>query len=245
MSADQVSQFEWFTRDLQGIGGLLQRHSTALSARFPQDDPNQNALHLVALELAMRTVDLAEGVHTLLTVGSYSPAVILVRSMFENLANLGYLVTRPDGHREGIVMMAHSYGRQLRQFPHQADLVAELEGIRWRMPQELVREGDRRSRLTGMHVSATASAASVEGYEQAYAHYSSEAHGSILSQHVKFRNGVMHLPRVLQAHERESISNFARRALRDSSAMLARVFQITWGTIPAEDPEIWRGQQNT
>ena len=240
-----IGQFEWLTRDLQGVRGLLERHATSLASPFAQDDPDRNALHLVTLELTLRMVDLAEGVQVLLGASSFSPAVILVRSMFENLANIGYLVTRPDGHREATIMLAHSYGRQIRQFPHQPELVAELEKVRARMPRELVSEGDRRHRLTGLKVADTAAAAKVEGYERAYAYYSSEAHGSVLNQHVKFQDGAMLLGRTLQASERESIANFARRALRDAFSMLAHVFRITWGQMPTEDPEIWRQAQQS
>lgn len=245
----EPTELDWLGHDVVALRDVMTKTPEWLNPLADLTDPDCHARFLVVANLAWQMWDYAIAVHVLLRGELHVPATIILRSMFETLASLAYLVKHQRFQKEAIIFLAFSYSNQLRYFAHQPDFVRDLESIIARMPRALVEEARARAAKppytwSGKTVRTLAEEAGVRGYGEAYGYLSSESHGTMIGHHVRIVREADGMGRIETGRSTtpltiQAAANMARRALHSAFKILWQIFDAPPIKLPTTDPEQW------
>lgn|SRR5574341_1207297 len=243
------TELDYLRHDVAALRGVLTDNPEWSKPLADLTDPDRHTRYLVVANLAWRVWDHAIAVDTLLHEELYVPATVLLRSIYETLATLAYIVKHNRSQDEAIILLAFSYLNQVEHFAHQPDFVREIKGILGKMPAKLVSEARARAARrphtwSGKTMRQLTEAAGVTGYAEAYGYFSSESHGTMVGHHVRIvrdadGKGRIQTGRSVSQLDVESAANMARRALHSAFKLLWRVFDGPPIKFPSTDPEKW------
>lgn len=246
-----TSQVDLLAHDLAEYSRVIDENPTAFAPVADFTEPSRHARPMVVCDVFYRICDLIIGLHALIVAEVRAPANIIGRALLEAMGNLAYLANHEDSEREALIWIAYSSLELLKFFPDQTDLVADHESILARLPADVVaiareRRKKRPYTWSGRTFRQVAEQAKLFGYDTFYSVLSQEVHSGTVGEHFRVlradnpRQVKLHAGQEFTASARETMANFARRALRDS-------FTIVWGVLDAPpveihslDPRTWR-----
>lgn len=242
------SEQDLLHHDIAEIRRLLDTHREVLERLADMRDPARHTYLSIVAELFFRMWVHAAAVDVLLRENLFPSTLVVMRSIFDALVVMGYLVKHPDSKNEAVILRAFSYLRDIKDYAHQTELVTEYTRVLSIMPPELVALAKRRSEnrpwtWSGKTVKRMAIETGIQGYDAGYSSMSGEAHASAMGRLVQtIPEGKMvniTTGRPMTPKEVEASANYARRALHTAFLTMWGEFDGPKMTIHSKDPYLW------
>lgn len=247
------TQLEYLWRDIAMAHEAFRGDRTPVRTLADATDADaQNLRHLLA-DLAVRVVDLAEGVALAVQHDLRASAMLVVRGLYESWVTTYYLKRHAQPEAEAVIYLAASYLEKINRHADDADAVQEWQAGLARMPVRLVSQARKRlsrkpRKWSGMGIAAMARAAGMSRHEDVYEVMCAEAHAAVPGDliHIVWTSkgeateAAITIKPGLRGREPEAMANLARRALRSCMVVAWEAMDGEPVRLDTPDPEVWR-----